>query len=946
MMLLGRDEERAALAATTARLVTLWGPGGAGKTTLARAEAERLREEGATVVWVDLASARTRGDVATALAAALGLDAAAAAADDVLRAAAASGASFVADNAEQVDREGRALLVALAASQRVLVTSRDALGAAGEEALEVRPLDEASAIALYMRLTNGAEDDVVRAIVRRLDALPLALELAAARAPLLGNAELLARLDRKLDVLKDREKNPRHATLRAAIAWSWDLLAESERSALVVCAQFAAPFDAALAETAAGDDALDDLDALRRRALLHVDAEHRLFLLESVRDFAREHTTTLDRWAEAVLARAEPLALQVRRGERIDPELERRRPDLQRIFDARTLTPATRLRAFLALAATGHDALPIDIDASLASAPTLTPLTNAVLDNARAPEGTSRSRDADDRRARAEGPSRRSDASDAASHDAGDVHAHARDAGGARPGRGDGTATIDRGREAVGVNALGVRVAVAVALALRATGRLADADAIAAAALRTIEQGEAPDARSDASGTARTTSPHEAGDALRVAGVVARSRGGTEEAGDVLRVAGVIARSRGDTERASALLERALAAYRAVGEDAFAGITLGELGVATQSDERLAEGIAVLVATKSLRAEGLFRSHLAVTTHRRGEPRAALSLHEAALAIHRRVGSRRLEGAEVLHRGFVLHELGELAARASIEEARRLLALAGARGLESFANVLLARLLIDEANDQAKNAANDRATNAANDQAANATNHVVEARIALAEAARIAPPGWPRLEATRLLVSGHLAFTLGDRAGAAAAYDASLAASRDVEVGFEALTPAYRALATGEAAPPTPSFKNPHLAIAFALLTGAAQSAPPEAARASSEVRRALAFTAAKRALVVTATSILLPDGPTIDLSRRKNLRLIAQSLARAGSTPVDPDTLIAAGWPGERMRADAATKRLHTAIWTLRKLGLEGILLSSEAGYWLDPALAIELRE
>src|SRR4029079_17281219 len=100
------------------------------------------------------------------------------------------------------------------------------------------------------------------------------------RVPLLGVVELLARLDRKLDVLgtaKD-DRPSRHATLRAAIAWSWELLDDGERDALMACAMSEAPFEAALAESVIAGvegEALDRLERLRRRALVHASVDAR-----------------------------------------------------------------------------------------------------------------------------------------------------------------------------------------------------------------------------------------------------------------------------------------------------------------------------------------------------------------------------------------------------------------------------------------------------------------------------------------------------------------------------------------------------------------------------------------------------------------------------------------------------------------------------------------------
>jgi DNA-binding SARP family transcriptional activator len=120
------------------------------------------------------------------------------------------------------------------------------------------------------------------------------------------------------------------------------------------------------------------------------------------------------------------------------------------------------------------------------------------------------------------------------------------------------------------------------------------------------------------------------------------------------------------------------------------------------------------------------------------------------------------------------------------------------------------------------------------------------------------------------------------------------------------------------------------------------------ATAASSEVRRALAFAGALLALVVEdeGRRVVLPDGRAIDLSRRKNVRLVLCALARARrdapGVVVSPEALLAAGWAGEKMRADAATKRLHTAIWTLRSVGFEALLVTEGEGYMLDPRVAI----
>jgi DNA-binding SARP family transcriptional activator len=117
-------------------------------------------------------------------------------------------------------------------------------------------------------------------------------------------------------------------------------------------------------------------------------------------------------------------------------------------------------------------------------------------------------------------------------------------------------------------------------------------------------------------------------------------------------------------------------------------------------------------------------------------------------------------------------------------------------------------------------------------------------------------------------------------------------------------------------------------------------------------VRRALALSGVQRALVIESDGkrAILPDGRAVDLSRRKNVRLVLVALARARRDApgaiVSAEVLLEAGWAGERMRPDAATKRLHTAIWTLRTLGFEGVVLTEEDGYLLDPRTNLVLAD
>jgi len=281
----GRADELAALAAlmARARLVTLLGPGGAGKTRLALRWAE-----GRGAVFCDLSAARSTADVR--------------------RAIASAGAPLVVlDNFEQVvdaAAESVAPWLAADATRRALVTSRHALQLRGEHLLAVGPMSGADGAALFRVRARaagagaGAGADytpaTLEALVQRLDGLPLAIELAAARSTLLPPERL------GLDTLGSAPADApaRHRTLDAVLGWSWSLLSEADRAALVAASVFRGGFTAEAA--AAVLDAADPLGALERlRARSMVSArEGRFSLLESVRAYAARRSPALAADAE------------------------------------------------------------------------------------------------------------------------------------------------------------------------------------------------------------------------------------------------------------------------------------------------------------------------------------------------------------------------------------------------------------------------------------------------------------------------------------------------------------------------------------------------------------------------------------------------------------------------------------------------------------------------
>jgi predicted ATPase/DNA-binding winged helix-turn-helix (wHTH) protein len=301
--LIGRDADIAKIEAALdegSRLVTLTGAGGIGKTTLCRAILERQRAAGAEpVAFVELDALRDPDLVPAAVAAALGGTEEAAA--QIGTASAVLGL----DNFEQVARAASWVgsLLGACPRLRLVVTSRKPLRVWAERAYSVGPLDEAAASELFLARARRVRPELepspeIDLICRRVDRLPLAIELAAARTNLLSPAALLARLDRALDTLASgpRDRGDRQRTLRSTIAWSYDLLDERLQLVFKRLSVFAGGFTFDAAESVAGAS-LDDLDALVSQSLVAVrydGREPRLSMLETIRAFAAERLEAED----------------------------------------------------------------------------------------------------------------------------------------------------------------------------------------------------------------------------------------------------------------------------------------------------------------------------------------------------------------------------------------------------------------------------------------------------------------------------------------------------------------------------------------------------------------------------------------------------------------------------------------------------------------------------
>jgi predicted ATPase len=320
--LIGRESEVADIEAAVKahRLVTLTGVGGVGKTRLALEVAAHLADEFPDGVWFfELAAVTDPAAIPDAVAAVLGITQQPGKTVSESVAAALEGRVrlLVIDNCEHVVDSVADLveaILAASATVTILATSREGLGVSEERLWRVPSLDvnsgtESAAVNLFVdraesvvsefSLAQPGEADAVVEICRRLDGIPLAIELAASRMAAMTASEVRDRLDQRLRLLVGSRRGlSRHQTLRHAVAWSYDLLDDAEKPLLERCSVFAGGFDLQSACAVGGfPDASDDLatldllDVLVRKSLLVADRSSgrtRFSMLETIRQFAEE----------------------------------------------------------------------------------------------------------------------------------------------------------------------------------------------------------------------------------------------------------------------------------------------------------------------------------------------------------------------------------------------------------------------------------------------------------------------------------------------------------------------------------------------------------------------------------------------------------------------------------------------------------------------------------
>ena len=321
--LVGREAELEALVSIVrdqgTRLVTLVGPGGIGKTRLALALGHALLESFIDGVWfVDLGAITDPERFETSLAVAVG-------ATDELDAHLRDRRSLlILDNFEQLvaAADSVARLLASCPGITCVVTSREPLHLRGERDFPLGPLSEDASIELFrdraraVSPSSEADNDLLARLCDRLDRLPLAIELAAARTGVLDASQLFERLDQRLPLLTGgpRDAPERQRTLRSTIEWSHDLLDEPERRLFARLGVFVGGWSLEAAENVCEAD-LDTLQALADKSLISLN-HGRFRMLETIREFATERLEVSDdgdeirgrhaRYFSDLAARAEP----------------------------------------------------------------------------------------------------------------------------------------------------------------------------------------------------------------------------------------------------------------------------------------------------------------------------------------------------------------------------------------------------------------------------------------------------------------------------------------------------------------------------------------------------------------------------------------------------------------------------------------------------------------
>jgi predicted ATPase len=843
----GRNSELAALGALfeEARLVTVLGPGGMGKTRFALRYAEdRLpsyaSQRGGGVWFVDLGEARVPSSALAAVAAVLGVELVGLGTDDAVADAVARGISglgrtlLVLDNLEHLADALAPTIerwVRTARSCRMLVTSRVALGIDSEQLLPLGPLSRDEATELFVgrvRQVRGGRElgdiDTVGDIVDAIDRMPLAIELAASRTRLLSTADIQARLERPLDLLGSSRSKDRHGSLRRTVLDSVALLTPTSRRLFALGSVLRNGFTLADAEAVLGDqgDVLEALDDLSRTSLLRVSAEAgapaRYGYFETIRDVAEE-------LAQDDPARAAVLAAHARHFARSASSAD---------LDNLLLAHETAVRLAEGEAIWAADAAAIAIG--------LGPLLSA--------RGLSRLR----------------------------------------------ARLFDHSLTALGQAGGDVRVRVLLGrgLALRELGEtararrdfeqalsLAESDGLRASALAQLA------ALLDVAGDTAGARPR----LLQALELLANTQDDARKA-EAHLLLGHGYRREGDLAKAKRSIVEAVARYRKLGHD---------------------EGLASAMY------------ELAVVDLFAGRRREALALFDEGLAVARRSNVRLMVGSLTTARGCLLQEDGQVTlALEHHAEAARIFRELGSRYREASALFYLATAYIERGDPT------------------EALALLVHARH------RIESVGAPRYEAL-MAAAAATALALLDR------FDE---AKRELEEAEAALG----------RVPDEPALGTTVTVHRWVVEVRSGRRDGPTAAREAEErvregpnddSRFALRMLkslvdgrtqpGARHELVVwSGGSAFTPPGhqEPVPLPAGSPLRRILEHLVtcrlESPGEVVSIDEVIHAGWPDEKIGAEAALNRAYVALSSLRKKGLRGVLVSTAGGYALSRGVAV----
>jgi len=881
-------------------IVTLVGPAGVGKTRLSLRYLEVHEDsfafpEGAGAWVCDLSGARTTGDVLQAIARDLDLPLGADRPLDSMAVALSTRGRMlvVLDNCEQVVDDVCAVVQRLATADPegcFLLTSREIVRVPGECVMEIEPLslptgddyDSSDSVRLFLDRARraggvvGQDGEAIAEIVRRLDGLPLAIELAAARTRVLAPPELLKRLGDRFALLDvgARGAPSRQRTLRDAIDWSWSLLDATEQETLAQCAVFRGGFSPSAAETVVRvplethASTLDVLQSLRDKSLLRAHdgaGEARLGTYESIRAYAaeqlapaarkeaeRRHARHYVAYARALLEDS-PVRRDVpRRRKRLLLELENLAAIPDRLLASEIDAEATHLsiEALLAIeGAMGRGRIDARFLESLERA-----LTAA---ETHPPEPT--------------------------------LHARA---------------LIARGRahQVHGKwNECRADLERALTFARVASARTLEGGALTLLANLPALAGNVSEARA---GYER---------AIEVLDSAGDDAGGGEWKPLALGNLGTILRAQGELEGARRAFEDGLLAARDASNRRLEGHQLTRIAQLLHAEGNVEEARPHYEQAIAILREADDPRFLAAALSGLGLVLEELELHEEAqarclTAIHvlREIGDQRSLAAAVGTVGMLLHEAGvHEDARTKYREAVDALEGLGERW---YCGIYLAAWGALEA------ACDDRREAERLFERSEKHLHAV-GDAALLEALEL-HRGQLDLAQSRAHASD------GDARGAS------------------------RARREAEARLPRANALHEHVRFARRLLERALKPTAPRAPEVDAPTIAAVETSPSALVIETEGRWFRAPRGSVVDLTRRKSARLLLLELVATRTafpgTAASVSSLVAAGWPGEKMIERAGVARLYVALSALRNLGLRDLLLSRRDGYLLDPGVEV----